>query len=91
MRGVRVSHDGRGILEDNDITVNAGPGVIIAFGGNPTLRSNRVNHNLHEAIRIQFGGRGVLEDNNLTANERGAWNISEDSRAHVTRKRNKRW
>ena len=88
--GVYVCDNGLGMLEDNDITANAGPGMVIATGGNPTLRRNRVNRNRYEAVVIQDGGRGVVEDNDLTDNKRGAWNITRECEANVTRARNKK-
>ena len=83
-----VYDQGLGILEDNDITANASPGVTIETGGNPTLRRNRINLNEHQAVQIQ-GGRGVVEDNDLTGNKLGAWDISTDSEGNVTRARNR--
>ena len=84
-----VQDNGLGRLEDNDITGNAYVGVEIKTGGNPTLRHNRINRNVYEAVWIYDGGRGVLEDNDLTGNTRGAWDIADDCMANVTRARNK--
>jgi parallel beta-helix repeat protein len=77
------------ILEDNDITANAYPGVGIRTGGNPTLRRNRINRNEYQAIWVHEGGKGVVEDNDLTDNKRGAWDIAADSEGNVTRARNR--
>jgi F-box protein 11 len=87
--GVFVHDSGLGTLEDNDITGNASAGVSISTGGNPTLRANRINRNGYQAVWIYEGGRGVIEDNDLTSNAIGAWLIAEDSKANVTRARNK--
>ena len=78
-----------GTLEDNDITGNTRAGVSIATGGNPTLRANRINRNMHAAVRVYDGGHGMVEDNDLTGNARGAWNSASDCQANVTRARNK--
>jgi parallel beta-helix repeat protein len=87
--GVYVRDQGLGILEDNDITANAGVGVEITTGGNPTLRRNQINRNEGEAVRIYEGGKGVVEDNDLTGNKEGAWDIAADSKGNVTRARNR--
>ncbi|HEY1622550.1 MAG TPA: right-handed parallel beta-helix repeat-containing protein [Streptosporangiaceae bacterium] len=87
--GVYVYEEGLGTLEDNEITGNSHAGVVIRSGGNPALRRNRVNGNGYQAVWICDGGKGVLEDNDLTGNTRGAWEITDDCEANVTRARNK--
>jgi F-box protein 11 len=78
-----------GTLEDNDITANSLSGVAIETGGNSTLRRNRINRNTRWAVWVSDGGRGVIEDNDLTDNRRGAWNITQDAEANVTRGSNR--
>lgn len=87
--GVHVFDDSLGTLEDNDITANSSSGVAITAGGNPTLRRNRINRNTRWAVWVSDGGRGVIEDNDLTGNKRGAWNITQDAEANVTRSSNR--
>jgi parallel beta-helix repeat protein len=87
--GVHVYDSGLGTLEDNDITANSSSGVAITTGGNPTLRRNRINRNTRWAVWVSDGGRGVIEDNDLTGNKRGAWNITQDAEANVTRSSNR--
>jgi parallel beta-helix repeat protein len=87
--GVYIYEDGRGTLEDNDISGNARAGVAIKTGGDPTLRRNKINRNGYEAVWIYEGGRGTIEDNDLTDNARGAWDIAADCQDNVTRARNK--
>ena len=67
---------------------NARAGVEVKAGGNPTLRRNRINNNGYEAIWVYEHGGGTIEDNDLRNNERGAWDISEDSEPNLKRARN---
>ena len=87
--GILVWEGGLGVVEDNDITSNGNMGVEIRTGGNPTFRGNRINRNVYRAVWIHDDGRGVMKDNDLTGNSKGAWLIAEDSKANVTRARNK--
>ena len=87
--GVLVSSNGKGTIEDNDIFGNAIAGVAVRKGGNPTVRHNRVHRNAYEAVRVYEVGGGTFEDNDLRDNPLGAWDISPNSRAKVTRARNR--
>ena len=49
---------------------------------------NQINRNGNNAVRIYQGG-GIFEDNDLRDNQEGVWYISSDSRAKVTRARNR--
>ncbi len=86
--GVHVYDNGQGTLEDNDIFGNVYSGVSISEGGNPTLRRNRINNNGLQAVSVYNKGAGTFEDNDLRHNDRGAWDISADSKANVKRARN---
>jgi parallel beta-helix repeat protein len=84
--GVLIWEDGRGTLEDNEITGNRLSGVEIKTGGNPTLRRNRINDNRGSAVFVHDRGRGVFEDDNdLTGNAKGAWSIASDCERNVKR------
>ncbi len=86
--GVYVHENGQGTIEDNDILTNAYSGIEIKDGGNPTVQNNRINHNSYQAIYIHDKGAGTIENNDLRNNQRGAWSISEDSKANITRSGN---
>lgn len=86
--GVHVFQDGQGTFEENDISANSTAGVISTTGGNPLLRRNRINKNELEAVRISDGGAGTFEDNDMRENKRGAWDITDDCVANVTRRGN---
>jgi parallel beta-helix repeat protein len=86
--GVLVWENGRGMLEDNEVFANAYSGVEIMTGGDPTLRNNRLSKNAEWAVYVHDGGGGTIVDNDLRGNEKGPWNISQDSKAMVTRARN---
>jgi parallel beta-helix repeat protein len=58
-------------------------GVSVTAGGNPILRRNRINKNAWAGIRIYEQGTGTFEENDLKENIKGAWEISEDSKAKV--------
>jgi parallel beta-helix repeat protein len=86
--GVFVHENGLGTLENNEILANAEEGVEIKEGGNPTLRHNRIAENGYQAVHIHRGGQGTFEDNDLRGNARGAWDIAEDCKDKVIRRRN---
>ncbi len=86
--GAFFHENGQGIIEDNDIFGNVKAGVIITKGGNPTIRRNRINKNGYTAIWIYEKGSGVIEENDLRDNNRGPWDISEDSKSLVKAARN---
>jgi parallel beta-helix repeat protein len=83
--GVFVYEEGQGTVEDNDIFGNALAGVAIKKGGNPTVRRNRINKNGSYGVHVYSGGAGTVEDNRLGENAKGAWLVSEDSAAKLTR------
>jgi F-box protein 11 len=83
--GVLVYENGQGMLEDNEISANAYSGMEIREGGRLTLRRNRISKNTHRGIWIHDNGGGIFEDNDLRGNGAGAWNVSADSEASVTR------
>ena len=85
---VLIYENGQGTLEDNEIFGNASVGVEIKTGGNPVLRRNRITNNTYQAIWVYEGGKGTFEENDLRGNAKGAWEISPDCLANVTRTRN---
>ncbi len=87
--GVYVYKGGQGTLEDNDIFSHDSSGIISHDGGNPMVSNNRINKNGHYAVWVHEKGAGTFENNDLTDNVKGAWFISEDSQANVTRINNK--
>ncbi len=83
--GVSIYDSGLGILEENEISSNTGPGVAISRGGNPILRRNRINNNHGEGIRVLEGSQGTIEENDLRDNLQGPWYISEDCEKNLKR------
>ena len=61
---------------------------MVADGGNPTLRRNRIHENGWVAVWVHDKGGGTFEDNDLRDNAGGAWRISADSESQVKRARN---
>jgi parallel beta-helix repeat protein len=88
--GILVADEGLGTLEDNDIFANNSVGVEIRRGGSPTLHRNRVSRHALWAIRVYNNAGGVFEGNDLSDNNWEPWNISQDSKANITRVRNRR-
>lgn len=86
--GVYVYHGGQGTLEDNDIFSNAYSGIISRSAGNPIVRNNRINKNGKQGVWVYENGGGTFENNDLTENAKGAWSITEDCAAKVTRGNN---
>ena len=66
--GVSVVDNGRGTIEDCDITGNANPGVWITTGADPTVRGCRIRENGGNGIVVQQNGRGTVEDCDITGN-----------------------
>lgn len=87
--GVYIYESGQGVLEDNAIFGNGYSGVSSRKENNPVVRNNRINLNRYYGISVQQNGHGIFENNDLTNNKEGAWAISEDSKANVTRVNNK--
>jgi F-box protein 11 len=87
--GVIVYEGGQGILEDNDIFSNTLSGISARHGGQPVVTNNRINKNASFGIRIYANGGGTFKNNHLTENVKGAWSISESSKANVTHVNNK--
>ena len=83
--GVLIHQGGLGTLEDNEITGNQFGVRITGNDSSPSLRRNRINLNALHAIKVEKGARGVFENNDLTGNSQGPWNISPDSKDHLTR------
>ena len=87
--GVYVHDGGQGVLEDNHVFLNDKSGIRSRSSGNPIVRNNRIYKNAGFGIWIYENGIGTFESNDLTRNEKGAWSISEDSKANVKRSFNK--
>jgi F-box protein 11 len=87
--GVYVFERGQGILEDNDVLDNGFSGIYSRDRSNPILKNNRINKNSRFGIEVFENGGGTFENNDVTKNSRGAWSISADSEANVTRTNNK--
>ncbi len=60
--------NGAGVFEDNDITSNTYANVIVATGGNPTVRNNRITNSRQHGMWVYDNGAGVFEDNDITSN-----------------------
>jgi len=83
--GLFVFDGGLGTFEENDIFGNGFNGVSVKTTGNPIIRNNRVNKNVWYAVRVYQNGHGTFENNDLTKNTKGAWSITADSEANITR------
>jgi F-box protein 11 len=87
--GVLVQVQGQGVFEDCEITGNGYSGIRVGAGGAPTVRKCRINRNAYHGIWVYEDGGGVYEDNDLWDNTNGAWRITVDSAAMVTRRGNR--
>lgn len=85
--GVYVSGS-KGIITDNEIYSNKSAGIRIYFGGNPEVTFNHIKKNGFEGIWIDVKSGGTFKYNDLRENQRGAWDISEDSESLVKRSDN---
>ena len=85
--GVYVSGS-KGIITDNEIYSNDHAGIRIYFGGNPEVTFNHIKKNGFEGVWISLKSGGTFKYNDLSENQRGAWDISEDSESLVKRSDN---
>lgn len=76
------------MLQDNQVFANAGAGVVVQGGGNPTLLRNRIFANACYGVWVHADGSGTFEDNELTDNAKGAWNIDQLALTRVRRRDN---
>ncbi len=87
--GIYVHSKGAGVFEDNAIRAHVGVGVHVRNAVAPVFRGNRISGNLYEGFWVSDGGGGTFEDNDLRGNKRGAWDLANDSRALVIRRKNR--
>lgn len=70
--GIVIYQQGRGLIEDNEITANGfsnkNAGVTIKESSNPTLRRNRIHSNVGPGFLINKNGLGVIDHNEIIGN-----------------------
>ena len=68
--GVLVCDNGRGVIEDNDISFNGRAGVAILSGGDPLVCHNKIHEGMDSGVLVSEKGRGRVEDNDIFSNRR---------------------
>jgi F-box protein 11 len=68
--GVLVCDNGRGVVEDNDISSNGRAGVAILSGGDPLVCHNKIHEGMDSGVLVSEKGRGRIEDNDIFQNRR---------------------
>jgi F-box protein 11 len=68
--GILIFGQGRGLLEDNEIT-NNNTGIHIIDGAMPTLRRNIIHNNQITGVAVYRNGLGILEGNDISINANG--------------------
>jgi nitrous oxidase accessory protein NosD len=68
--GVLVCDNGRGVIEDNDISFNGRAGVAILSGGDPLVCHNKIHEGMDSGVLVSEKGRGRVEDNDIFHNRR---------------------
>ena len=68
--GVLVCDNGRGVVEDNDISFNGRAGVAILSGGDPLVCRNKIHEGMDSGVLVSEKGRGRVEDNDIFQNRR---------------------
>jgi F-box protein 11 len=68
--GVLVCDNGRGVIEDNDITHNGRAGVAILSGGDPLVCHNKIHEGMDSGVLVSEKGRGRVEANDIFQNRR---------------------
>jgi len=77
--GIRVSEQGRGVIEECDIQGSAGAGIAIHSRGAPTVRRCRVYAGAHHGISIIEQGCGVIEACDIFDNGRAGIELKQGS------------
>ena len=70
--GVLVCDNGRGVIEDNDISFNGRAGVAILSGGDPLVCHNKIHEGMDSGVLVSEKGRGRVEGNDIFSNRRAA-------------------
>ena len=83
-RGVLLSDQGQGTIEQCVISGNALAGMVIETGGNPTVRDCQIRDNKEAGVYVYEQGQGTFTGNTLTGIPSGAWVIRADA-GRVTR------
>ena len=68
--GVLVCDNGRGVIEDNDVSFNGRAGVAILSGGDPLVCQNKIHEGMDSGVLVSEKGRGRVEDNDIFQNRR---------------------
>ena len=68
--GVLVCDNGRGVIEDNDISFNGRAGVAILSGGDPLVCHNKIHEGMDSGVLVSEKGRGRVEGNDIFRNRR---------------------
>ena len=80
--GISINKDGQGTIEENDIFGNTNCGVEISFGGNSTLRKNRIYDGKGAGVCVYLNGQGIIDDNDIFGNScagvliTSGWNVT---------------
>ena len=85
--GVLICDNARGLVEDNDICLNARAGVAILSGGNPVVRLNNIHNGKDSGVLVSEKGRGRIEENDIFANLRAGVAILREGAPFVARNR----
>jgi parallel beta-helix repeat (two copies)/parallel beta-helix repeat (two copies) len=67
-KGIYVYENGQGVIENNDIYGNAGPGVYICDKGNPIVKSNKIHDMKSSGVDVIDNGQGIIEENDIYGN-----------------------
>jgi len=59
---------GQPVVQDCDISCDAGCGIMIRANADPTVRANRIHDNKQSGVFVREQGRGTFEDNDISAN-----------------------
>ena len=83
--GVLVCDNGRGVIEDNDISFNGRAGVAILSGGDPLVCQNKIHEGMDSGVLVSEKGRGRVEDNDICGNRRAGVAILKEGAPLVLR------
>ncbi|NJN66926.1 MAG: protein kinase [Chloroflexaceae bacterium] len=83
--GILVYDQGRGIIEECDISGHAGTGIGVTRQGNPLVRRCRVFQGKQDGVSVSEKGAGILEECDIFDNGRAGVVVCQESTPIVRR------
>lgn len=83
--GVLIYEQGRGTLEECDISDHVQAGIAIRHGGTPTIRRCKIHNNTNDGIYVDEKGLGTVEECEIWENGRAGVEIKQGGTPFIRR------